>query len=133
MHPSISLPETVHQSVRRKKQKVHNSWYFLNIHSMSNSFLALFSDHYNRPLGWCYYCVHVKLLESCLTLWDPIDYSLPGSSVHRILQTRILERVAMLSSKGASHSRYQPVFLMSSALTVRFFTVSTTWKAQYYY
>ena len=32
-----------------------------------------------------------KLLESCLTLCDPIDCSPPGSSVHRTLQARILE------------------------------------------
>ena len=35
--------------------------------------------------------VHAKALQSCLTLSDPMDYSLPGSSVHRILQARILE------------------------------------------
>ena len=29
------------------------------------------------------WCVHVKLLQFCSTLWDPIDYSPPGSSVHR--------------------------------------------------
>ena len=27
-------------------------------------------------------CVHAKLLQSCLTLYDPMDYSLPASSVH---------------------------------------------------
>ena len=31
-------------------------------------------------------CVHVKLLQSCLTLCDPMDHSLPGSSAHGILQ-----------------------------------------------
>ena len=43
-------------------------------------------------------CVCVKLLQSCLTLGDPMDYSPPGSSVYRILQARILEWVAMPSS-----------------------------------
>ena len=33
--------------------------------------------------------------QSCLTLSDPMDYSPPGSSVHEILQTRILEWVAI--------------------------------------
>ena len=41
----------------------------------------------------------VKFLQLCLTLYDPMDYSLPGSSVYRILQARILEWVAMSSSK----------------------------------
>ena len=36
-------------------------------------------------------CMCAKLLHSCPTLLDPIDCSLPGSSVHEILQARILE------------------------------------------
>ena len=36
--------------------------------------------------------------QSCLTLCDPMDCSLPGSSVHGILQTRIVEWVAMAST-----------------------------------
>ena len=46
--------------------------------------------------------MHAKLLQSCLTLCGPMDCSLPGSSVHGILQTRILEWVAMPSSRGSS-------------------------------
>ena len=38
---------------------------------------------------------------SHVQLCDPMDCSLPGSSVHGILQTRILEGVAMPSSKGS--------------------------------
>ena len=52
-------------------------------------------------------CVHAKLLQLCLTLCNPMDYSPPGSSVHGILQTRILEWVAMLSSRGSSTPRDQ--------------------------
>ena len=40
--------------------------------------------------------------QSCLTLWDLMDCSLLGSSVNRILQARILEWVAMPSSRGSS-------------------------------
>ena len=40
-------------------------------------------------------CVCVLVTQSCLTLCDPMDYSLPGSSVHEILQARILEWVAI--------------------------------------
>ena len=47
-------------------------------------------------------CMHGKLLQSCPTLCDPRDGSLPGSSVHRILQARILEWVAV------SFSTYSP-------------------------
>ena len=38
-------------------------------------------------------------------LWDPMDWSPPGSSVHGILQARILEQVAISSSKGSSRPR----------------------------
>ena len=36
-------------------------------------------------------CVHAKSFQLCPTLCKHMDYSLPGSSVHRILQARILE------------------------------------------
>ena len=41
-----------------------------------------------------------KLLQSCPTLCNPMDYSLPGSSVHGIFQVRILECVAFPFSRG---------------------------------
>ena len=41
-----------------------------------------------------------KLFQSCLALYDPMDCSPPDSSVHGILQVRILERVAISSSQG---------------------------------
>ena len=43
--------------------------------------------------------------QSCLTLCNPMGYSPPGSSVHGILQARILEGVAMPSSRGSSQPR----------------------------
>ena len=46
--------------------------------------------------------VNVLATLLCLTLCDPVDFSLPGSSVHGILQARILEWVAIPFSKGSS-------------------------------
>ena len=46
-----------------------------------------------------------KSLQSCPTLCDPIDGSPPGSSVPGILQARVLEWVAMSSSRGSYWSR----------------------------
>ena len=43
--------------------------------------------------------VKVLVTQLCLTLWNPRDCSLPGSSVHGILQARILEWVAIFSSR----------------------------------
>ena len=53
------------------------------------------------------YCMYAQLLQSCLTLCDPMDCNLPGSSVHGILQARILESVATPSSRGSSQPRGQ--------------------------
>ncbi|CAI9157978.1 unnamed protein product [Rangifer tarandus platyrhynchus] len=47
-------------------------------------------------------CVCAQL---CLTLCDPMDCSLPGSSVYRILQARILELSAISFSRRSSQSR----------------------------
>ena len=52
-------------------------------------------------------CVQAKSLQWCMTLCDPIDCSPPGSSVHGILQARILECVAMPSSRESSQPRDQ--------------------------
>ena len=46
-----------------------------------------------------------EVAQSCLTLYDPMDCSLPGSSVLGILQARVLEWVAVSSSRGSSQSR----------------------------
>ena len=58
-----------------------------------------------------------------------MDYSLPGPSVHAILQARIPEWVAIPSSRGSSWPRDQTHFLKSPALAGRFFTTSATWEA----
>ena len=52
-------------------------------------------------------CTHAKLLQLCLTQCDPMNSSLPGSSVHGILQARILELVAMPFSRASSWPRDQ--------------------------
>ena len=51
--------------------------------------------------------MHAKSLQSYPTLHDPMDWSLTGSSVHGIIQARMLEWVAMLSSRGSSQPRDQ--------------------------
>ena len=46
-----------------------------------------------------------EVAQLCLTLCDPMDCSLPGSSIHGILQARILEWVAISFSSGSSWPR----------------------------
>ena len=70
-----------------------------------------------------------KSLQSCPTLCNPMDYSLLGSSVHDILQARILEWVAMPFSRGSSRPRDGTHDSTPPALAGSFFTTSATWKA----
>ena len=50
-------------------------------------------------------CMHAQSFQAWVTLWDPMDCSPSGSSVHGILQARILEWVAMTSFRGSSLPR----------------------------
>ena len=49
-----------------------------------------------------------EVAQLCLTLCDPMDCSLPGSSVHGIFQVRILEWAAISFSRGPSQPRIEP-------------------------
>ena len=71
--------------------------------------------------------MYAKSHQSCLTLYDPTDYSLPGSSVHGISHTRILEWVAIpfpgdLPDPG--------IELVSPVLTGGFFSTEPPGKLQ---
>ena len=65
----------------------------------------------------------MKVIQSCPTLCDPMDCSLPASSVHEILQARILEWVAIPFSKGSSWSKD---WTWVSCIAGRFFTIWAT-------
>ena len=66
--------------------------------------------------------------ESFSTLCDPMDCSPPGSSVHGILQTRILERVAISFSRDSSDPGMEP---LSPALAGRCFATEAPGKPVY--
>ena len=70
--------------------------------------------------------VVVLLTKSCPTLWNSLDCSRPDSSVHRILQARILEWVAIPSSRGSSWPRD---WTHISCTAGRFFTIWVTREA----
>ena len=74
-------------------------------------------------------CVCAKSLQLCLILCNPMNCSPSGFSVHEILQTRVLDWVAMLSSGGSSQPRIEPASLMSPSLAKGFFTTNATCEA----
>ena len=85
-------------------------------------------DECKQQPHWGHTCV--LLLQSCLTLCDPMNFSLSDSSVHGILQARILEWVAMPSSRRSSWPRdwtcISYIFCMGRCV---FFTAGATWEA----
>ena len=65
-----------------------------------------------------YSFLRAKLLQSCPALCDPMDCSPPGSSVHGILQARVLEWVDIF------YPGFEPTSLGSPALAGRIFTTA---------
>ena len=65
--------------------------------------------------------------QSHSTLGDPVDSTLPGSSVHGVFPARILELVAISSS---GHPADPVIESESPALAGRFFATCTTWEAR---
>ena len=84
-----------------------------------------------------------KSLQLCPALCDPMDCSPPGSSVHRILQARILEWVAVSSSRGVFPTQGWKLRLLcllhwqagSSPLALPEITISTerVWEKRNYF
>ena len=70
--------------------------------------------------------MHAKLLQSCPTLYDQ-----PGSSVHGILQARILEWIAMPYSRGSSQLRDWTLVSCGSCTAGRFFTTEPPEKSPF--
>ena len=57
------------------------------------------------PAGMCICMCESEVTQSCSTLCDPMDCTLPGSSVHGIFQAIVLEWIAISFSRGSSQTR----------------------------
>ena len=75
--------------------------FYSNLSAFSSSNREINTNITNQ----CSYIQCVLVTQWCLTLWDPLDYSLPDSSVYEILQARILESVAIPFSRGSCQPR----------------------------
>ena len=110
--------------VKKKKKKTTNGvkviqqshcWAYMQKNSNSKKYMqpnVHRSTTYNNQMDkedveYVYVCMYIYpvlclVTQSFPTIWDTMDCSPPGSSVHGILQARILEYVAMLSSRESS-------------------------------
>jgi len=116
------------------KMSCRKLWPRLTLLRPSNCFLVSSNTHaflenflYHKGLLFVFLCS-----QSCLTLCDPMDCSPPGSSVHGILQARILEWVAMPSSTGSSRPRDRTRVSCVSCTAGRFFTAEALGKTTLY-
>ena len=67
-------------------------------------------------------CMHAQSFQSCPTLCNPMSRSLPGSFVHGVFLARILEWVALPSSRGSSQPRDRTCISCVCCTADRFFT-----------
>ena len=98
---------------KNKKTKKQNLWTLATLVSVLTDrkiVFHLFASHHSFPCSLLNFiqvmgksaCLRAKLLQSCATLCDPMDYT-----VHGILQARILEWVAFPFSRESSQPRDQ--------------------------
>ena len=92
-------------------------------YSVSNKVLSVY-----LPSEWS------EVAQSCLTLYDSIDRSLPGLSIHGIFQARVLEWVAISFSRGSSRPRDQTWVsrIVGRRFTVWVTTISDTLEQKQY-
>ena len=120
-----------------------NTWWIIFLHSslqinINSTYFPYHQQHYfAEMLPWTpnFLIRHSRLFTVFIaqlgqTLCDTIDHSLPGASVHVILQVRMLEWIAIPFSRGSSWLRD---WTGVSWIAGRFFTVSATRGAQALY
>ena len=104
---------------------------------MCNYFSSSTQSQVSKVESCCltYALMRAQLHISRVWLWDPKDPSShpTGSSVHGFLQARILEWVAISSSRGSSQPKNQTHVSHIFCIAGRFFTYQATWEALYMY
>ena len=107
------------RSLRTHHWELRNHWI------RQNFTLAL-----DRISPWSYRKLQVVCAQSCPTLCDPMNCSLPGSSIHGILQARILEWVVIAFSRGSSRPRDSTCLTCISRTGSKLLYHWATWEAQ---
>ena len=106
-HPPGTVKECIIPGEESQKRRAKKASGIEAAHSTS-------ATHSGQALWW-WWCRHQAVSDS----HDPMDWSLPGSSVHRILQARILGWLPISFSRGSSRPRDQTWI---SCIAVRIFT-----------
>ena len=104
--------------------RIDKQIYLTSDHSsmgLTNSLQKVCQDHHSCECSWVVYYV-LLCAQSCLTLCDSMDFNPSGSSVHGILQARILECVAVSSSRGSSRTKDWIQVSCGSCMVGGFFT-----------
>ena len=117
-----SFSPTILRASDRKSVLFTSSWWPPNslnpVTKQTNQQTCLY------PTLW----VHAKLLHSCTTLCDPMDCSLPGSSVHGNLHSK-WSGLPRPPPEDLPNPDIDPKYLTSPELAGRFFTTSDAWEA----
>ena len=119
-----------------KSRTWQSDWTELNTYYIN--ILFIHTIYVYSMLQYAIYYIHIflyvrawvcaKLLQLCLTLCDPMNCSPPDSSVHWILQARILEWVAIASSRGSSWPRDWICIFCNSCIAGGFFSTEPPGK-----
>ena len=117
------VKETTQRYIVKLIMKLHSSLHFSMGMAIDNFFFFYLLNYENmithdRRLGKyrTRLHIHAKSLQSYLTLCEPMDYSLPDSSVQGILQARVLEWVAKPLFRGSSQPRDGTCFSQVSCI-----------------
>ena len=99
------------EGIQGRKDKTRSifcwPWFILN----HESYFIVYSQEFGMAIRGLVFALSFlvvkwsEVIQLCLTLCDPMDYSLPGSLVHGIFQARVLEWVAISFSRGSSQPR----------------------------
>ena len=111
----------------RKNKKV--MLFFFCLHFFLIGFILLEQFRFTAKCFFVYKLVLSEVAQSCLTLCDPMDCSLPGSSVHGIFQATVLEWTAISFSRGSSQPRDRT---RVSCIVDRCFTIWATREVLYW-
>ena len=118
-HDRVVTHQLFHSGTSKKKKQFGGRlwviWTKSHLSEDAHLTISLGTQHH---FGACVcVCVHAKSLQSCLTLCNPMDCSPPGSSVHGILQSRVLEWVAMPFSTDLPNPEIEPVSLTAACIS----------------